>query len=106
MTISHSNAVERIARVLAGQRLSANAHGDSRSASTAIDAAWPDYQGDAVAVLRTLREPDAAMAAAGDPDIWQAMVRAALGDHAATAFAAAPADDPLPVGSDPFIEGP
>jgi hypothetical protein len=78
MNISKGGAVERIARVLAGQRLSANADGQSRSAADAVDAAWRDHVHDAVAVLRTLREPDAQMAAAGDPAIWERMVRAAL----------------------------
>jgi hypothetical protein len=31
-------------------------------------------------VLRTLREPDPAMAAAGDPVIWERMILAALGE--------------------------
>ena len=32
-------------------------------------------------ILRTLREPDAQMADAGDVDIWRAMVTAALDGH-------------------------
>ncbi len=81
MTISHTAAVERIARVLAGQRLSINADGDQPSVGELVDATWRDHADDAVAVLKTLREPDAAMAAAGDPGIWEAMVLAALGDR-------------------------
>ncbi|TZG29024.1 hypothetical protein [Sphingomonas montanisoli] len=83
MNISERSAIERIARVLAGERISANAHGDQPSAARAVDAAWPDYREDAIAVLRTLREPDAEMAKAGDPLIWEAMVRAALGERPA-----------------------
>jgi hypothetical protein len=32
----------------------------------------------ALAVLHTMREPDEAMAAAGDEDVWRNMVRAAI----------------------------
>jgi len=39
---------------------------------------WDSYRDDAEAVLRTLREPDEAMAAAGDAVVWERMVRAAL----------------------------
>ena len=67
MDVSTTPVAERIARVLAGQRISANAGGDAESAGDAVDAAWRDYLADARAVLRTLREPDRAMAAAGDP---------------------------------------
>jgi hypothetical protein len=78
MDISTQTAAERIARVLAGQRLSANAEGDSESASPMVENVWKDYLMDAVAVLRTLREPDEAMAAAGDPAIWERMILAAI----------------------------
>jgi len=81
MPVSHTDIVERIARVLAGQRLSANAKGDEEAASGAVDQAWRDYRDDALAVLRTLREPDPTMAAAGDPVVWEAMVEAALHAH-------------------------
>ena len=78
MDVSTTPAVERVARVLAGQRLSANAEGDSESAGKQVDSAWRDYLADAVAVMKTLREPDAAMAAAGDPRVWEAMILAGL----------------------------
>lgn len=78
MPVSHSNAIERIARVLAGQRLSANAKGSEEAAARQVDSAWRDHRDDAIAVLRTLREPDPSMAAAGDPKVWEAMVLAAL----------------------------
>lgn len=76
--VSKTDAIERIARVLAGQRLSSNAEGSEPSAGPDVDDAWPDYQADAIAVLKTLREPDEAMAAAGDAEIWQRMIAAAL----------------------------
>ncbi len=78
MDVSTTPVAERIARVLAGQRISANAGGSAESASAEIDRAWPDYVSDALAVLRTLREPDQVMAAAGDVAVWEAMVRAAI----------------------------
>lgn len=82
MPVSELSAVERIARVLAGQRLSANAHGDDPWAAEQVDARWYAYQDDAVAVLRTLREPDPVMADAGDAEVWRQMVDAALRDQA------------------------
>jgi hypothetical protein len=78
MDISHTPAAERIARVLAGQHLSANAGGTGESVSAAVDASWRDHLADAAAVLRTLREPDRAMAAAGDPAVWERMILAAI----------------------------
>jgi hypothetical protein len=78
MPVSHTPAVERIARVLAGARLSANAEGTDSSAGPEVDAAWRDHVNEAVAVLKTLREPDERMAQAGDPEVWEAMVLAAL----------------------------
>lgn len=78
MDTARGEAIERIARVLAGQRLSANAKGDDPHAADAVDAAWPDYRDDAVAILKTLRDPDEAMAAAGDVATWQRMIAAAL----------------------------
>lgn len=78
MEISNTTLVERIARVLAGRRESANAEGDERHAAEIVDRRWRDYRDDALAVLHTLREPDETMAAAGDPEVWEKMVRAAL----------------------------
>jgi hypothetical protein len=78
MPVSHTDIVERIARVLAGRRLSANAKGEQEGAAGAVDQAWRDYRDDAMAILHTLREPDPTMAAAGDPVVWEAMVEAAL----------------------------
>jgi hypothetical protein len=78
MDVSTTPLVERIARVLTAQRISANADGDQESASRSIDAAWKDHLPDALAVLRTLREPDSTMAQAGDPRVWEQMVLAAL----------------------------
>ncbi|MDP1911078.1 MAG: hypothetical protein Q8K85_22480 [Hyphomicrobium sp.] len=78
MTEAHTPLVERIARVLAGTALSSNADGANPSAGRTVDECWPDYRDTALAVIRELREPDAAMAAAGDAAIWSNMVRTVL----------------------------
>lgn len=80
MPVSNTSLVERIARVLAGRDLSANAEGEDRSASAEVDAAWHDYREDALSVIRTLREPDPAMAAAGNVEIWERMIEATLAE--------------------------
>jgi hypothetical protein len=41
--ISETGAIQRVARVLAGQRLSANAKGSDPSAAEDIDAIWPNF---------------------------------------------------------------
>ena len=78
MPVSHMDAVERIARVIAGRVVSSNAEGDDPSAGDRVDAIWRDYREDALSILRTLREPDPAMAEAGDVAIWERMIEAAL----------------------------
>ena len=80
MPVSEKTAVERIARILAGQRLSANADGYLASAGDVVDDEWRSHLDDARAVLSTLREPDAAMAGVGDVETWKAMVEAALAE--------------------------
>lgn len=78
MPVSNMDVVERIARVIAGRVVSINAEGESASAGDEVDRRWPEYRDDAISVLRTLREPDAAMARAGDVETWGRMVDAAL----------------------------
>jgi hypothetical protein len=78
-------AIERIARVLASRELSANAGGAEVSAAASVDATWPAFLDDAASILRTLREPDEVMAAAGDAAAWERMVAAALHIHEASA---------------------
>ena len=78
MPVSNTSLVERIARVLAGRQVSVNADGDDASAADKVDSIWRDYREDALSVIRTLREPDPVMAAAGDVENWEAMVEAAL----------------------------
>ena len=78
MPESNCPLVERIARVLAGAKLSANADGDDGHAAAEVDRTWREHVNQALAVLHTAREPDEAMAAAGDTDVWRTMVEAAL----------------------------
>ena len=85
MPVSNMDVVERIARVIAGRGLSSNAEGEDASAAAEVDATWRDYRADAVAILHTLREPDPAMAEAGDIETWQRMIGAALSEAGATA---------------------
>ena len=79
MPVSETTIVERIARVLAGQRASVNADGYLASAGDVVDDSWREHEDDARAVLRTLREPDPVMASAGNVETWKAMVEAAIG---------------------------
>lgn len=80
MPVSTMDAIERIARVIAGRMLSINADGEDASAADEVDASWRDYRDDALSILKTLREPDAAMAAAGDAAVWERMIEAALAE--------------------------
>ena len=80
MPVSNTNIVERIARVIAGRVASINAEGNDPSAGDRVDETWPNYRDDALSILRTLREPDPAMADAGDVATWQRMIEAALGE--------------------------
>lgn len=85
MPVSHMSIVERIARVIAARVVSSNAEGDDPSAADRVDSIWRDYRDDALSVLRTLREPDPAMAAAGDVGNWERMIEAALAEAEAAA---------------------
>ena len=80
MPVSNTEIIERIARVIAGRVVSINAAGDEPSAGDRVDAIWRDYRDDALSILRTLREPDPAMAAAGDVAVWERMIEAALAE--------------------------
>lgn len=85
MPVSSKDVVERIARVVAARKVSSNANGDDPSAAAEVDRIWPGHRGDALAILHTLREPDPAMAAAGDVAVWERMIEAALAEAAAAA---------------------
>jgi hypothetical protein len=86
MPIASTSAAERIARVIAGRVVSINAGGDDPSAGERVDALWPDFREDALSVLRTLREPDPAMAEAGDLATWERMIEAAIAEAEAQAL--------------------
>jgi hypothetical protein len=78
MPESNRPLIERIARVLAGAAHSSNAEGSDPSAGGKVDAVWHEHVNQALAVLHTAREPDEAMAAAGNAEVWRTMVEAAL----------------------------
>jgi hypothetical protein len=80
MPVSNTSLVERIARVIAGRVVSINAGGSDSSAGERIDSIWHDYRDDALSVIRTLREPDPAMAEVGDAEVWERMIEAALAE--------------------------
>lgn len=85
--ISVTSPVERIARVIAAEALSINGEGQDPSAGGEVDAVWREEVNRAMAVLRTLREPTPEMVEAGravgsnPAEIWNAMVRAAIGQE-------------------------
>ncbi|MBA3526663.1 MAG: hypothetical protein M3438_10525 [Pseudomonadota bacterium] len=78
MPVSEQSLVERVARVLAGAAHSSNAEGSDPSAGDKVDRVWREHVNQALAVLHTMREPDEAMARAGDPESWSRMVETAL----------------------------
>ena len=78
MPESNCPLVERVARVLAGSKLSSNAEGDDPHAGPEVDRTWREHVNEALAVLHTMREPDEAMAAVGDVEMWTNMVEAAI----------------------------
>ena len=81
MPESNRPLVERIARVLAGAAFSSNAEGSDPSAGEKVDLTWHEHLNQALAVLHTAREPDEAMAAAGDEEVWRNMVEAAISEQ-------------------------
>jgi hypothetical protein len=85
MPVSNTSIVERIARVIAGRVVSINAEGGDPSAGDRVDSIWRDYVEDARSVLRTLREPDPVMAEAGDVEVWERMIAAAIEAEGASA---------------------
>jgi len=80
MPVSSTSLIERIARVIAGRVVSINAEGGQSSAGPLVDSVWRNYRDDALSIIRTLREPDPAMAQAGDVATWERMIEAALAE--------------------------
>ncbi|GGO97697.1 hypothetical protein [Stakelama pacifica] len=92
--IAITHPVERIARVLCAQDYSEKGEGLGSGRGAAISAAvsshcdhgWREEIVRAAEVLRTLREPTEDMVKAGEAagggaaDVWNAMVRSALGE--------------------------
>ena len=76
--VAETSTIERIARLLASWTASVNAEGTSPSASAEVDQDWPEHIDEAVAILKIIREPDAAMAALGDTTNWRRMIEAAI----------------------------
>lgn len=66
--------VERIARVITGYRLSANADGAECSAADAVDGLWTAHRDEALAILKTLREASPTMIEAGLHGEWSVMI--------------------------------
>ena len=85
MPVSEQPLAERIARVLAAAAHSSNAEGSDPSAGEKVDMVWREHLNQAVAVLHTMREPDAQMVAAGDADTWRRMVEVAIEEADVTA---------------------
>jgi hypothetical protein len=84
MPISELPLAERVARVLAGEAFSSNAEGSDPSAGAKVDLVWREHSDQALAVLRTMREPDQFMASAGDAEVWARMVEAAIAEAEAS----------------------
>ena len=66
--------VERIARVIAGYRLSANADGFESSAASSVNLDWSRHQDEAVAILKSLRDPSPMMFKAGLDKEWSTLI--------------------------------
>lgn len=64
------------------------------SAGDTVDGRWPEYCAQAVAVLKSLREPPPEIAEAGVGEAWSRAIAAAIGDEADAA------DSPLQEAAD------
>jgi hypothetical protein len=75
--------IERVSRVLAGQYFSRNAAGAAGddNASVLVEQNWVDFQDDAIAVLKTLRAPPAAIQSETETAVWAHVIKTALGPH-------------------------
>lgn len=72
--------LERVARVLAGAELSANADGEQAHAAEAVDATWRDHRNQAMAILHVLREPDPRVVDRTEADAWRRQIDAAIAE--------------------------
>ena len=78
MTTRTMPLLERIARVLAGAELSANADGDDQHAAREVDDSWRDHRNQAMAILHVMREPDAEVDDEADAAVWRKLIEAAI----------------------------
>jgi hypothetical protein len=85
MAEQSTHTIERIARVLAGERFSANAEGNDPSAGGVIDNRWPEYREEAIAVLKSLRDPPPEIEQVIGRGVWANAIAAALGEAAGSA---------------------
>jgi hypothetical protein len=83
------DVIERISRVLAGQyfsrastRLGLTGAAGEDDASVLVDQNWVDFQEDAIAVLKTLRQPPPSLTNENDAALWGLVIQSALGPHA------------------------
>lgn len=81
MPVSETPLIERVARVLAAAAHSSNGEGSEPSAAQKIDRVWHGHFNQALAVLRTMREPDESMTVVGDEETWSSMIDAALSKY-------------------------
>jgi hypothetical protein len=77
MTDTTLPMLERIARVLAGAEVSANADGDDAHAARVVDESWPNHRNQAMAILHVMREPDAKVGEA-DGIVWRRLIEDAI----------------------------
>ena len=77
MTDTTLPMLERIARVLAGAEVSANADGNDEHAAREVDETWPRHRNQAMAILHVMREPEAEV---GESDgvVWRRLIEAAI----------------------------
>jgi len=84
MPVSNTPIVERVARILAAQHIRKHLEDPEESSiGRQVDESWPQYTDNALEILKTLREPDASMAQAGNLVNWQSMIGAAINGGAA-----------------------
>ncbi|TSB05044.1 hypothetical protein [Sphingorhabdus contaminans] len=79
--------IERIARVLAGQYLSRDTSGraGAEHASIWVDGNWTEFKDDAVAVLKTMRQPPTSVTNDNDAALWELVIQSTLEQHGSAA---------------------
>jgi hypothetical protein len=72
----------------------------ARHLATRLDVDWSTCLEDAASILAILKDPDAAMSAAGDAATWRVMIDAALTERWTIGAPLSATSTPLPAGSD------